>query len=60
MTDEDHAQHAAYVAELKASGEYLKPEELIVSWVYNPRYDDAKLSPKPLESARMEFLDFGK
>lgn len=60
MTDKDWEEHDKYVEELKASGEYLKPEEVTVDIIDNPLYDDRKLLNSTLESASFGFLDFGR
>jgi hypothetical protein len=60
-TDEDYTKHEKYVNELKAKGTYGKPWicELILKDM--PEYDmPYKISGKPLESYRMEFIDFSK
>lgn len=57
-TDEDHAKWAEHVQELKDSGEFGKKEEVEMTLVHNPELDDRKLS-SAIESAKMEFLDFG-
>ena len=61
MTDEDWEKHNKYVKELEAKGEYGKPEEIEVSWIYHPIWDDRKPPiSSTLESYSFDILDFSK
>ncbi len=48
-TDEDWAKHRAYIEELKATGEYLKPVELTYHLKPYPLFDKSS-TDKPYES----------
>lgn len=59
MTDKDWEEHNKYVEELKAKGEYGKPVEIEVSWVYHPIWDAPRLAnSKPIQSFKFDILDF--
>ena len=38
-TDKEWAEHEAYITELKATGEYLKPVELTFNFMKLPEFD---------------------
>ena len=44
-TEKDWDRHREHVAELKASGEYLKEEEVTLSLWGDPAFDDNKFKP---------------
>lgn len=59
MTAEDWAEHAKYVEELKAKGEYLKEEEVQVTIMHNPLLDGLTSPPESVTWA-VAVLDFSK
>lgn len=61
MTEEDWEEHRKLVEHLKAEGEYGKPVEYEVSWIYNPLWDDVRCSnSSPLESFKFDIVDFSE
>jgi hypothetical protein len=65
MTDEEAKafwkDHAIYVEELKAKGEYLQPVELTMKVENDPLYDEIKEDNSPVcESYRLEIIDMSK
>lgn len=59
MTPEDWKKWNAHIEHLKSIGEYMKPAEIVVNWMPNPKYDDIR-SDATLISASFQILDFGK
>jgi hypothetical protein len=59
-TEEDWNKHNKYVEELKAKGTYGKPWICELVLKDNPEYDRPHhpISGKPMESYRIEFIDF--
>jgi len=58
-TDEDHANWALKVAQMKKDGTYMQPVTYTMDLAHNPLYDDTNLRQR-IESSRFEIMDFSK
>lgn len=59
-TDEDWERHRKYVEKLKASGEYLQPQETTIIVSPNPTFDDTQLKRIGVGHYKFVLLDSSK
>jgi hypothetical protein len=59
-TQEDWDNHSKYIEELKANNEYMKPVTYEMTLMRNPRYDDNFVSSTPVQTYRIDIIDFSK